>query len=108
MRAKLQPEPRFAVAQPAPPLYKLPIPPPPPPQGPTAGLLACYLCHEKFLDLEHLSGHLYNVHKQQLTHPTCQPFSCGLCDAKFNTHSQLMIHSQHHCSTSGIVGLKSS
>nr|XP_045597063.1 uncharacterized protein LOC123757464 isoform X2 [Procambarus clarkii] len=36
--------------------------------GATAGLLACHLCHEKFLDLEHLGGHLYNVHKVSVTY----------------------------------------
>lgn len=36
--------------------------------GATAGLLACHICHEKFLDLEHLSGHLYNVHKVSVTY----------------------------------------
>ncbi|XP_042230982.1 uncharacterized protein LOC121872325 isoform X3 [Homarus americanus] len=36
--------------------------------GATAGLLACHLCHEKFLDLEHLSGHLYSVHKVSVTY----------------------------------------
>lgn len=36
--------------------------------SPTAGLLACHLCHEKFLDPEHLSSHLYSVHKVSVTY----------------------------------------
>ncbi|KAK4299721.1 hypothetical protein Pmani_028020 [Petrolisthes manimaculis] len=36
--------------------------------GATAGLVACHLCHEKFLDIEHLSGHLYTVHKVSVTY----------------------------------------
>lgn len=31
--------------------------------SPTASLLVCHLCHEKFLEPEHLSSHLYSVHK---------------------------------------------
>lgn len=38
------------------------------PQSPTASLLVCHLCHEKFLEPEHLSSHLYSVHKVSVSY----------------------------------------
>ncbi|XP_068236771.1 transcription factor HIVEP3 isoform X1 [Palaemon carinicauda] len=37
------------------------------------------------------------IGSQQLTQPVVQPFTCGLCEAKFSSHSQLIIHSQQNC-----------
>lgn len=37
------------------------------------------------------------IGSQQLTQPAVQPFTCGLCEAKFSSHSQLIIHSQQNC-----------
>ncbi|KAG0718248.1 Zinc finger protein 558 [Chionoecetes opilio] len=36
--------------------------------SPPASLLACHLCQEKFFEPEHLSSHLYSVHKVSVTY----------------------------------------
>lgn len=48
------------------------------------------------------------IGSQQLAQSMVQPYTCGMCEAKFSSHSQLMSHSQYHLPASSMMSLKSS